>query len=125
MNAVRKKNGPRLGHFLRDEGHSRRCSPFESVAAYVIEDVHRIHAAFLAHQVPTSGRRKTVAKTDSSVGRPGAIFTPPVCRGSHVASPLERVAQSPFEYNGRLLRVTNHDFFSDSDAASRRDRFMK
>ncbi len=27
--------------------------------------MHRIHAAFLARQVPTSGRRKTVAKTDS------------------------------------------------------------
>ena len=26
---------------------------------------HRIHAAFLARQVPTNGRRKTVAKTDA------------------------------------------------------------
>ena len=50
--------------FPRAEGHSRRCRQFESVAAYVIGDVHRIHAAFLARQVPTSGRRKTVAKTD-------------------------------------------------------------
>ena len=41
MNAVRrwpvavrkKKKRPRLGHFLRDEGHSRRCIQFEFVAA--------------------------------------------------------------------------------------------
>jgi hypothetical protein len=30
--------------------------------------------AFLARQVPTNGRRKTVAKTDSRGWRPAAIF---------------------------------------------------
>ena len=47
-----------------------RCRQFESVAAHVIGDVYRIHAAFLARQVPTSGRRRTVAKTDSRGGTP-------------------------------------------------------
>ena len=45
------------------------------------------------------------------------------CRGSHVASPLERFSHSPFWYNGRFLRATNpqttnHGFSADSDAAS-------
>ena len=31
-----------------------------------------------------------------------------VCRGSHVASPLERFNHSLFEYNGRFLRDTNY-----------------
>jgi len=32
-------------------------------------------------------------------------------RGSHVASPLGRFDNSPFEYNGRFLRATSHDVF--------------
>ena len=48
--------------------------------------------AFLARQVPTNGRRKTVAKTDSRGWRPVVIFD-----------------HSPFEYNGRLLRATSHE----------------
>ena len=47
-----------------------RCRQFESVAAHVIGDVYRIHAAFLARQVPTSGRRKTVPKRTAEAGRP-------------------------------------------------------
>ena len=43
--------------------------------------------AFLASQVPTNGRRKTVAKTDSRGWRPAVRF-------NHIL----------FEYNGRPLR---------------------
>ena len=55
---------------------------------------HRIHAAFLARQVPTSGRRKTVAKTDSRGWTP--------CSGR----PLRRPHLGPFFYE---LRVTRGD----------------
>ena len=51
------------------------------------------------------------------------------CRGFRVGSPPETFDHSPFEYNGRLLRTMSHEsrffrhgFFSDSDAAFRRDR---
>ncbi len=39
--------------FPRAEGHSRRCRQFESVAAHVIGDVHRIHAGRLNRTSPT------------------------------------------------------------------------
>ena len=62
--------------------------------------------AFLARQVPTSGRRRMVAKTDAVAGRPAVIFD-----------------HSPF---GMMVsfyepRTTSHGFFADSDAAFRRD----
>ena len=49
--------------------------------------------AFLARQVPTSGRRKTVAKTDSCGWRP-----------------VVRFHHNPFMYDGRFLRATSHYF---------------
>ena len=48
----------------------------------------------------------------------------PTSRGFHVGSPLERVDHSTYEYNGRILRITNDGLSSDSDAAFRRDRLM-
>ena len=48
--------------------------------------------AFLARQVPTSGRRKTAAKTDSCGWRP-------VVRFDH----------NPFMYDGRLLRAMKNE----------------
>ena len=63
--------------------------------------------AFLARQVPTNGRRKMVAKTDSRGWRP-------VVRFDH----------NPFMYDGRLLRATNHEpratIFSRAEGHSRR-----
>ena len=50
--------------------------------------------AFLARQVPTNGRRKTVAKTDSRGWRPAVIFR-----------------HSLAEYDGVFLRATNHGSF--------------
>ena len=50
-------------------------------------------------------------------------------RGFRVGSPPAKFDHSQFEYNGRLLRTMSHEsrffrhgFFSDSDAAFRRDR---
>ena len=37
-------DGPEWGLFSRAEGQSRRCSRFEFVAAYILGDIHRIHA---------------------------------------------------------------------------------
>jgi len=75
----------------------------------VVPAAHRIHAAFLARQVPTSGRRKTVAKTDSSGWRPAAIF-----------------GYSSFLYDGELLRATSHEpratIFSRAEVHLRRFR---
>ena len=61
--------------------------------------------AFLARQVPTNGRCKTVAKTDS--------------RGWRLAV---RFDHSPFEYNGEVLQTTNHEtrFFPRAEGHSRR-----
>ena len=54
--------------------------------------MHRIHAAFLARQVPTSGRRKTVAKTDNRGWTP--------CSGR----PLRRPHLGTFFYELRFTR---------------------
>ena len=63
--------------------------------------------SLLARQVPTSGRRKTVAKTDSCGWRP-------VVRFDH----------NPCRYDGRLLRATNDEpratIFSRAEGYSRR-----
>ena len=68
--------------------------------------------AFLARQVPTIGRCKAVARTDSSGWRP-------VVRFDH----------NPCRYDGKLLRATSYKsrataLSSDSDAAFRHDRLM-
>ena len=59
--------------------------------------------AFLARQVPTNGRCKTVAKTDSRGWRPAVRFD-----------------HSPFEYNGEVLQTTNHEPRATIFSTSRR-----
>ena len=68
---------------------------------------------------------KIISRTLFAGGRPQKITACGlVRRGFHVGSPLERVDHSTYEYNGRILRITNDGLSSDSDAAFRRDRLM-
>ena len=75
MNAVRRR--PAAGRKKKTaNGRMRRGRP----------------EPFFARQVPTIGRCRAVARTDSRVGRPAVRFD-----------------HSPFEYDGRLSRATNNE----------------
>ena len=74
MNAVRRR--PAAGRKKTANGRMRRGRP----------------EPFFARQVPTIGRCRAVARTDSRVGRPAVRFD-----------------HSPFEYDGRLSRATNNE----------------
>ena len=69
------------------------------------------------------------APTESHTGDKNYAAHSCSCRGVRVGSPPAIVDHSPVEYNGRRLRTMSHEsrffrhgFFSDSDAAFRRDR---
>ena len=91
MNAVRRR--PDAGRKKTANGRMRRGRP----------------EPFFVRQVPTIGRCRAAARTDSRVGRPAVRFD-----------------HSPFEYDDRLSRITNNEprLSSDSDAVFRRDRLM-